>query len=509
MSEQLWLPDGEYVVPSVGPSLQLGTYPESSLYVENGQLGVDSALWGDRQLLSTTFRDPRAARFADIFTRHQLRLLDVRQLSTPERFETRDGAGRMDRLTTLLDSGRMVAEPLGGTFEQVVQVLVSDASVTVGSHRLGDHLEGDYSTQSARDTDIGDYITRSGLLQALVDGYVCDSQGNLAGSPYDIFTLAQPNTPRRHDIVECPRPYSNADRDPFTWIEGLYLLPQRDINEAMRHLIRAEVQTPQGIEERIAYTDIDTARQLYLLSVRHQSEHWGNAEQNLVEELVSTADKHRLLQLWPYSPIDYLRISESEWFASNQYDEFANQMYRVAERVSQAIKRANIGVQHGETAYNGPGARLVDSHSDVQSLVFRKETKNTVTHPVVGVYDDENGPRITVKLPKHKVRQPIDPLVATPHGLQHTTEIDPELKRYAERQLRWVGAYSVSVRLQPSDDIDVKKLRHGVAAVNQAWHFCDGRPAILDLGPMGTEELTDQLTRSRKWVASLALPAKA
>lgn len=498
LSERLWLPEGEYAVPSVGPRLELGTYPESSLYVENGNLGVDSALWGDRQLLGDTFRDPRAAKFADIFTRHELRLLDVRQLSLPERFETRDGAGRMDRLTTLLDSARAVAH-LGGTFEQVVQTLLSDVPVTVGSHRLGDHLEGDYISQSARDEDISDYMKRNGLFDALVQGHMCDSQGNLCGSPVNLFELAQPNNPRRHDIVECPRPYSNADRDPFTWIEGLYLLPQDEIVEATRHMHRAEVRIGDNVEERIAYSDADVARRLYVLATRHQAEHWGNAEQNLVEELVTTGDKHRLLSAWPYSPIDVLRVGESEWFGGVETGSFADSIYRLAERVSREIKVANFAMQHGEIGYKGP-----NGHGQLKGVTFRRETKRPVTHPVVGVHEDEDGLRLSVRLPKHKPRQPINALVSGEYGLQPITELDGSLRRYSDRLLQWVGAYSVAVRIEKSDEIDPALLKKGVAAVNKAWHFDSDRPAILGLDPMSPEELTAQAAQSKRWVARRA-----
>ncbi len=495
LSEKLWLPEGNYAVPSVGPRLELGSYPESSLYVENGKLGVDSALWGDRQLLEDVFTDSRAATFADVFTRHELRLLDVRQLSLTERFETRDGAGRMDRLTTLLDSARVVAR-LGGTFEQIAQVLLSDVPVTVGSHRLGDHLEGDYISQSARDEDIGDYMKRNGLLDAFVKAYVCDSQGNLCGSPVNIFDLAQPNNPRRHDIVECPRPYSNADRDPFTWIEGLYLLPQEDITGALKHMHRAEVRIGDGQEERIAYNDTDVARRLYILATRHQAEHWGNAEQNLVEELVTTGDKHRLLDAWPYSPIDVLRVGESQWFNGVDPESFAGQMYRLAERVSRQIKLANIAMQHGAEEYRGPNGR-----GQLGGMVFRRETKRPVTHPVVGMRQKEDGMHVLIRLPQHKLRQPINPLVSGRHGLQPVTLLDEALPRYSNRLLQWVGAYSVSVRIESSDDINPEVLQKGLAAVNKAWHFDGDKPPILGLDPMPLQQFTAQADRSRQWVA--------
>jgi len=495
MSEGLHLPDGHYVVPEVGPRLALAEYPESSLYVQNGELSFKSALFGDTQSFAQIFPDPRAAAFADVFTRHQLRLLDVRQLSLPERFETRDGAGRMDRLTTLLDSAKAVAR-LGGTFEQIVQVLVSDANVTVGSHRLGDHLNGDYIHESTMDEGISDYLQKSGLLGALTDAQLTDSNGQLTGSPMNIFALASPNTPRRRDIVECPRPYSNADRDPFTLIEGLYLKPAALIQEAARSMIRAEVMTPQGLEERIAYSSLDAARLVHELSVRHASEHWADAEHNLITEIVSAADKFRLLDLWPRPAIDALQITESEWFDGYHGDGFVANMYQLAEYLGKSVKLANIALQNGDCEYRGPGAYA-------GGITFTK-SKTSFTHPVMSVTKNQSGIWLTANLPAHKYRQPIDALVATKSGLMHVTDTDPKLVEYAKERMQWQGAYIASLDLSKIDGVNPDSIRRGLARVNMEWHFNGDTPAALKAAPMPADMFAVQIDRSRAAVIANA-----
>lgn len=493
MSEGIFFEDGQYSTPVIGRGGE-HTFPESSFYVEGGEFGVESALFGDRKGFSEIFRDPRAANFVDAAVRHGFHHLDTRQLSLPERFETRSGSGRMNRLTTLVESARMAAN-VGGTFEQVVQIMMSDYNVTVGSHRLGDHLEGDYATQTTRDTDIADYMQRSGFQDYLEGRGIVDSGGGLAGSPVNIFSLTDPNNPRGHDIVECPRPYSNADRDPFTLFEALYLVDEKEVQEAAGSIIRVEIPNdtdmPTGTQERLAYTDIDAARLLFKASVRHATEHWGNPEHHLVEETTSIADKHRLMQLWPYAPIDYVRTSESEWF-DGVNDEFAEQLYVVAEGLARAVREATWGVQNGERDFKGPG------EPKIPGISFRK-VKPVDTPRVLIARDTryDTNARLTVFTPAHKRRAPIDPLVAHGTDMQHLLQIEPELREYAEKQSQWLGSYAITAQL-PWEDIG--GLQDTVRVVRNAWSPRNGRPEPMLRVPMGKDMFSDQIAKAREAV---------
>lgn len=500
MREGLVFEDGQYNTPIIGSKSENG-FPESAFYVRNDEFGIDSALWGERKPFKEIFRDPRAANLVDAIVRHQFHHLDTRQLSLPERFETRSGSGRMNRLTTLVESAWLVAN-VGGTFEQIAQVMLSDINVTVGSHRLGDHLEGDYSTQSTRDGDISDYIQRSGLLDYLVTRGVADTNGILAGSPVNIFSLANPNFPRRKDIVECPRPYSNADRDPFTLYEALLLVDKKLVHEAIRSIVRAEIPTERGVEERLAYTDIDAARLTFIASVRHATEHWGDPGHHLVEETVSAADKHRLSSLWPYAPIDYVRTSESEWFESGQNDDFARRMYAVAAGLAQTIRNATWDVQNGYRIYVGPG------NPEIPGISFRKLAR-PVTRPHIKVVRDtryDTGGRITVVTPAHKRRQPIDPLVINKTGMLHLSQIYPDLTEYASRQEKWLGSYAITAQLAWDE---IGPLQKGLAAVNREWAPQHGKSEPMLRVPMGKETLTKQISGARKTViAASRVPLK-
>lgn len=502
------IPDGTYQTPQIGPWHGLDDYPESSLYVERGQIGIDSALWGDKRLLRDIFRDPRAAAFADAFVRHQFHHLDTRQLALSERFETRDGAGRMDRLTTIIDSARMAVQA-GGTFEQTVQVLLSDTNVTVGSHRLGDHLVGDYCTEGTRDEDIADYITRSGLFGYLMDRRLIDSGGRLTGSPETIAGLSQPNNPRQYDIVECPRPDSNSDRDPFTLIEGLYLEEPEAVQETAHAIVPVEILHNGERQIRLGYAGdgygiAKTGRRyreelLYKLSVRHMAEHWGNPEHNAVSELVSAGDKHRLLAHWPYDPVDVVRTSESSWFNDANPDEFSMAIYALSERLARRIKEVTHPVQTGKVRFAGPGT------IPIPGMTFRKLPKD-IPYPDVSVsrdtvYDTQG--ELRIRLPRHKYRRPINPLIVFPHGMFRATELRGDLEPYARRHLQWLGSYGVRIVL-PWNEIG--GLADGLKQVNVKWNLGENnrRPDILMAQPMQQTELTAQIDRARRAVIARA-----
>lgn len=487
MGEKLQLPDGTYRVPDIGPQLRFADYPEAGFYVTEGELGLKSILQGKDILFKETFVDPRAYTLVDEVVRHQFHHLDTRQLSIPERFETRDNGGRMDRLTTLVESAALIAK-LGGTLEQIAQVMMSDINVTVDSHRIGDHLEGDYMTESTRDDDIVDYAYRSGLHDALVGRGVIDLNGKLAGSHVILYDLANPNKPRRNDIAECPRPDQNADRTPFTLIEGAYLVSHSDILDAVKSLIRVEVCNENGEgEERIASNSPEAARLLYELSVRHATEHWGNPNQKVILELITLADKYRFSSgNDEFHPIDYARTAEHRWYKENENDRFVARVYDIAQTLSREIKTKSMPIQRGNERFQGP--------PEVDGLVIsfpRKPRKPGVTINMDTDLDAYG--ELVITLPQHKIRQPIDSLVAGKQGLQRISEMQPTLREYAQEQTRWLGAAVARLTL-PRDILG--ELRPGIGRVNKVWHQ-RVQPAPLQRPVMPKDVLSDQIDRAR------------
>lgn len=495
MSERLELADGTYTVPTIGPRLMFEQYPEASFFVSGGRLGLHSVLQATKIYVDEVFADPRAATFVDTIVRHQFHHLDTRQLSLPERFEFRDGAGRMDRLTTLVESAIIIAK-LNGTLEQVAQVMMSDINVTVDSHRLGDHLEGDYETESTRDDDIVDYAQRSGLHDALVRSGVIDMDGRLAGSSTNLFDLANPNTPRRYDIAECPRPDQNADRTPFTLIEGLYLTRHSDIIDAVKAIIRVEVGAKSGqTEERMAFNDRDAARLLYQLSVRHATEHWGDVNQKTILELISLADKYRFSNgTNEFHPIDYARTAEHVWYETNDQNTFISGLYAVAQQLAYQFKKDMMPVQQGSELYSGPVA------SKGMEIVFSQHK----LAPGISVERlNRRFGQLVVNLPEHKRRAPIDSLVATSRGLKRITEEDPTLASYAARQMQWLGSAVAKLTL-PWEQL--APLKAGIEMVDRQWHGLapEARPEPLRRPHMPKSVLSRQISDARQKVAARA-----
>ncbi|QQS64704.1 hypothetical protein IPO96_03985 [Candidatus Saccharibacteria bacterium] len=490
--------DGLYKTPKIGPAKRFDDYPQSSIEVLDGRMYLNSVLYDERIDLENGFGDKRAGSFVTALVDHQFHLIDIRQLSMPEKFETRDGAGSMDRLTTLLESAVMAAK-LGATFEQIVQVMLSDLNVTIDSHRLGDQLVGDYDKQSARDDKLWDYIRRSGLYEDLKHNELMEEDGRLAGSPLTLELLANPNNPRRHDIIECPRPDGNADRTPFTLIEGLYLVDHKLVRDAADSLVRVEVNGKNGVEERMAFNDVDAARLLYQLSVRHLAEHWGDAAHHIVEELLSWSDKYRFLEptglyrdFQTNLPTDHLHNSQSEWYGLADRDSFVLNIQNVAANLATEIKQAMQPVQNDDEVYGGP--------VKIQGVSIEKSVnrpKPTVNASLESKYDKTG--ELWVGLPSHKYRAPIDSLVTTKSGLQRVSEIDTNLSKFAEDRLKWLGPYLARIILPASI---IKELEYGCNLVRSGWEAV--RAQKSEAHPLRREAMeTWQLSQQIKQASTL------
>ena len=507
---EVHLEEGRYITPAIWPEDVHADFPESCFVVQGGQLHLDSALLGKTQSFKDMFPDPRARNFVDAVVRHHFHLLDTRQLSVPEAFETRVGAGRMNRLTTLVESAAIGAR-LGATFEQTTQVMLSDVNVTVDSHRLGDHLVGDFENESARDGEIIDYIDRSGLLDHLTEVGVVQPDGYLVDSPTHINTLAAPHEPRRKDRVECDRPDGNLDRTPFTLFEGLYLVDQGEIVDAVNSLIRVEVKGENGeVEERLAFNDVEAARLAYQLSVRHYAEHWGEPLHHVVEELLSLADRYRFVNdsmaftgLKVYHPVDYLRTSEAKWYEEGTQDTFVQNVYGVARALASLVRDVMLPVQAGYEPYNGPASGL----TGLKLEEGVKRTKSSISANCGKL--DKTG-ELWVALPTHKIRQPIDSLVATPNGLKRVSEIDQSLVGFAAVRMRRASAYLAKVTLPGAV---IRELNYGIRKDKHNWtnaiaHQSDRHP--LKRPSMPKSFMSDRIDRARtETIARAFIPLAA
>ncbi|MCA9330892.1 hypothetical protein KC957_02495, partial [Candidatus Saccharibacteria bacterium] len=315
---KFWLPEGSYRTEAIGRESQVQA-AETRLDVDpTGIISVHGPLYDQPYHIGdgSTFADPRTDKFLQVAIFHQFHHFTTRQLSLVEEFETRPGTSRFVRLGGLLDVAKMLND-LGGTFEQIVQAVVSDFAHPAGSHLRGDFMVGDYIDQDTHDGDLWSYIVRSGFKLALEDAELLDNDGYLAGSPIRLETLADPRTPRHHDIVECPRPDGNVDRNQFTLHEGAVTHSLDDLREARAAILR--VETKDG--ERMAMNSPDAARLLYILGVRHQSESWAEPLHRLVEELVLLPDRYAFsMQSGPiqpmsdWYPVDYARTDERTWY---------------------------------------------------------------------------------------------------------------------------------------------------------------------------------------------------
>ena len=402
----------------------------------------------------------------------------------------------MDRMTTLVDGAILLAN-LGATFEQHVQNLVTDYNVTIGSHRNGDHLQGDYANQSVMDDEINSFHVKSSFLHRLQYEGMVDEELYLVDSPMKLTDLSNPNKPRRFCIVESPRPDGNSDRNPFTLIEGALLLPLSDINFIAKSIFRAEVRGKYGIEERMAVRGVEEGRLLHLLSMRHYIEHWGDAGHNATMELLSVVDKARLIQ-GTYNPIDELRTDETSWFEA-PIDEEAAALYGLVEKIARSFKDAQMPIQNGDVPYEG---------TPLPSNVTLQRTSQLAGPSVkveLGRYDAKG--KIIINTPNHKNRRGIDSLISTNRGLKRLSEIDGSIVEYERKMSTYKGNYKVVITI-PRDELGA--VQSVIEKVENVWHQPGtASPIPMTRPQMPREIMTNQIMQARQMVIDRGYRSKA
>jgi len=453
---------GAYRTPAIGGESLVQSAEHRLEIDEQNVIKVQSPIWEEPYTIGDggTFKDPRTDKFLQLATIHQFHHFTTRQLSLVEEFETRPGTSRFVRLGGLLDSAR-VLQDLEATFEQIVQTVISDFAHPAGSHLRGDFMVGDYEKQDSHDGDLWEYLNKSGLVNALTVVGLLDRDGRLAGSHYTMEQLADPRNPRHADIVECDRPDPNADRLPFTMHEGVLIHDQSEVQEAMSKIIR--VETPEG--ERMALTDVEAARLLYKLAVRHQSESWAEPIHRVNEELVLLPDRYIFCKpdqseqyrtLQDYYPVDYARTDEMTWReqveAMGNMDPFIPNILAIARSIAKHQQEHGMAYRDSGTLYKGP---VCPDGVTIQEGSERPRDMISIS-----------GDEIWVALKKPKYRGPVDSLVVTANGLRRVSEIDPELRKFAMQQRSWVVPLLAKIRvpMQVAREID-----YGLRTVNRHW----------------------------------------
>jgi hypothetical protein len=453
------LPEGNYRTQAIGPeSVVQSTETKLSVDAE-GVISVQSPLYEKPYSIGNgeTFKDPRVDKFLQVVAHHQFQHFTTRQLSLVEEFETRPGASRFVRLGGLLDVAKMLND-LSGTFEQIVQAVISDFAHPAGSHLRGDFMVGDYKKQDTHDKDLWKYICDCGLKDALSDAKLIDDEGRLSGSPMLLEDLADPRRPRLYDIVECPRPDGNADRNQFTLHEGLITHPASDIREARASIVR--VETADG--ERMAMNSPDAARLLYILGVRHQTESWAEPLHRLVEELVLLPDRYAFCAnpnlawaMTDWYPVDYARTDERSWYERIQDIGAIDPLVECALGIARAIavqQRVDALTYTTDNAYNGPtkipGMEIVEGSNRLKTTM--------------SVSDNQ----LWIALPSPKYRGPIDSLVVTDSGLTKISKIDTSLPVYAQSRMKWMAPLLAKITLPGAT---AREIARGIEHVERHW----------------------------------------
>lgn len=486
------LPEGQYRTEPIDiESPVQGAETRLSVDV-NGVISVHSPLYDESYRIGdgSAFVDPRADKFLQVVSFHQFHHFTTRQLSLVEEFETRPGTSRFVRLGGLLDVAKMLND-LGGTFEQIVQGVISDFAHPAGSHLRGDFMVGDYIDQDTHDGDLWSYIERSGLSQALLDTELIEPDGRLTGSHVYLQTLADPRSPRHHDITECPRPDGNADRNQFTLHEGAVTHNLNDLREARASIVR--VETADG--ERMAMNSPDAARLLYVLGARHQSESWGEPVHRLVEELALLSDRYAFSShpelawsMTDWYPVDYARTDERSWYDRIQMIGYTDPLVASVLKMTASIAKHQrevagnyIGDDHAYCGPQSPAGITIEQGSP------RAKTTMSVSS------DGE----LWIALPEPKYRGPIDSLVVTSNGLKRISDIDPSLRRYADSRRKWIVPLLAKISLPRGV---AKELSAGISLVSRDWSAPKGlakSSSPTSRNPMPAHILADQINQAR------------
>jgi hypothetical protein len=235
-------------------------------------------------------------------------LIDSMKLNRPRRFETRLFAGEYAQLSHCYSLGRLAVEFGGGPMD-VLDALFNDASHVHNGHQAEDNYQG-HGQENLHDHERARFFQRAGILDAMIEAGALQarSAGIYVGNTRLTIDklLSEDEVTIRRSFLSNKHSARRLDADRFEYNEYERLLTHwashMDMPEPGRvplalaslslDAIARRIILEDGEGDQLVFTDEEAAMNSSVDYVRHNSEHWCEPVQDLLNDILNLAERY-------------------------------------------------------------------------------------------------------------------------------------------------------------------------------------------------------------------------
>jgi hypothetical protein len=439
-----------------------------------------------------------------LFT-HMPYLADSMKLNRTRKFETRLFAGEYPESSHLFSLGSLAVDWGGGPMD-LLDALFNDASKLYNGHQGDDNYQG-HGAEDLHDRERALFFERAGIIDALSDAgtlrreisgiYVGKSRLSIERllSEEEVTIrasfLSNKNPARRMDGDRFQ--YNNEESFLVRWSANRHMPEPGRIAVALADLslnsVTRRIVLEGGEGDQLVYIDDQPAFSDAVEYVRHNTEHWTEPVQDVVNDILNLAERYLFIcnnpharQFQYFYPRDYLHTSAS--FMNEQFEEVAKDdrvmrwFLDTAAYIAADQREKNLKYQNG-SSYEGP--------KPPEGLVLEKldcepnpEGFNVINQEFV------------IDLPKGKVRN-INPRVINGGSTtKPLSEIRPDFVEFQKGHQRWIGNYRARIKIEDRDLAE--EVKAALDRIRDKW----GQALTRPLMPPG--ELQRNINQANEYV---------
>jgi hypothetical protein len=432
-------------------------------------------------------------------------LVDCMKLNRIRAYETRLFAGEYPELSHCFSLGVLSTEFGGGPMD-VLDAFYNDASKIYDGHQGDDNYQG-HGSEDLHDRERASFFERAGIIKALIEaGTLRRELSGIYVGPTRLTIdrlLSEEEVTVRASFLSNKHPARRLDADRFQynaeeswlnrWAANRKMPEPGRIPIALAELslssVSRRVVLEDGEGDQLVYTDDQAAFNDALEYIRHNTEHWTEPVQDLVNDILNLAERYFFVcrddharNFHYFYPRDYLHTSASYIF--EQFTEVAKTdrvmkwFLDTAAMIAADQRQKNLKYNNGNQ-YQGPnppeGVQLtrIDSRPNPEGF---------------DVVNDE----FVIDLPAGKMRT-INPRIINGGSMAiPLSQLRPEFEDIRSDYQRWAGDYQARVKIEDPDlAIEIKQ---ALDVIRRKW------PGALDRPLMPPAELQRTIAQANEYV---------